>query len=231
MTDYEALAREAEDLLRRIAPTDLAGVPLYVVRTSELPDDLGGNCGVCGGFTSEIADLVYRDVIGRRWVGRGGCVVVNDRMARRDGWSDPDGVRNWFLTVAAHELAHVLQRPEPFSPIGERVAPADLRDVAVAMLSPLADPETSSRLPLRESHDATFVRLALHVAHRAAALGEDLCDTTLLSCGFWLSPAKFYRAALGDELGRMAHLPFAEIRRAPLPAEFLREWETDAAEG
>src|SRR4051794_2448099 len=102
----DELCAEAADLCRRLAPLDLADVPLYVVPASRVPKDRGGDtCHL--GFTAPSLDLHLRGAIGRGWRGRGEVIVLRDEAA--EGMAGVSG-RELFLTVAVHELAHILDR-------------------------------------------------------------------------------------------------------------------------
>jgi hypothetical protein len=50
------LCAQAEALCQRIAPRDLAGLPVYVVPQSALPADLG-TADACDGYTTPSLDL------------------------------------------------------------------------------------------------------------------------------------------------------------------------------
>lgn len=80
MTDsrVESLFIQARDLCRRVAPIDLANVPLYILPSSRLTAKLGAARG-CFGFTSGTLDLLLKDEIGTEWRGRGPCIVHRDQ--------------------------------------------------------------------------------------------------------------------------------------------------------
>ena len=84
--------------------------------------------------------------------------------------------------------------------------------------------------PLHAGHGASFIRIALHLRHRAREHGVILLANDL--CGgprYGLSSGTCYRAALGDEPGRMAHLTFREIAAIEPPTEFTNLWASDVA--
>src|SRR4051812_26255435 len=113
----DQLCNEAADLCRRLAPLDLARTPVYVVPASRVPKDRGGDtCHL--GFTAPSLDLHLRGAIGRGWRGRGEVIVLRDEAA--EGMPGVGG-RELFLTVAVHELAHILDRCAV-----DRDEPADL---------------------------------------------------------------------------------------------------------
>jgi hypothetical protein len=92
------------------------------------------------------------------------------------------------------------------------------------------DPPTNgpgAAIPWR-GHEWAFIRAALHLAHRAAALGVDLTPRDVFDAEtYGLTPTGRYVAALGDEPDRLAGCDFATVARTPPPAAFGELWLAD----
>jgi len=228
------LAVQAEALCRAVAP-DVAGGPLYVVLHADLPSELRMSDGL-EGFTTRYLDLILRPTLERlgRWRGRGPAMVVNPaaiasdlaelgRPARRRCFA------RTFLGDVLHELAHIFDA----GLIGGPEPPANLVTFAALALKAELDGVTaptngpSATIPWRR-HEAPFIRLVLHLAHRARTCGtwlfaEDVFDAV----EYGLSPTRRYAAALGDEPGRLAGSAFADIQATPLPTAFAELWQAD----
>lgn len=228
------LAAQAEALCRAVAP-DVAGGPLYVIPHADLPSELRMSDGL-EGFTTRYLDLILRPTLEQlgRWRGCGPAMVVNaaaiarglaelGRPARRRCFAPT------FLGDVLHELAHILDA----GLIGEPEPPANLVAFAALALqaelngvtAPTNDP--SAPLPWRR-HEAPFIRIALHLAHRARACGawlqaEDVFD----AIEYGLSSTWRYTQALGDEPARLAGCLLADIRTTPQPAAFAELWRAD----
>ena len=78
---------ETTKLLRKIAPADIGGHPLYLAFSSSLPRDLRPPESVWG-MHSPALDLGLRAWLESRgeWRGRGPAIVVNDLSIRLDAW-------------------------------------------------------------------------------------------------------------------------------------------------
>ncbi|HPM24196.1 MAG TPA: hypothetical protein PLP66_09845 [Phycisphaerae bacterium] len=227
------LRTEAEALCRAVAP-ELAGRPLYVVLASDVYADPGNGDGP-DGCTMRHLDLMLRPTLERlgRWSGRGPAMVLDPRsIARTAARRIRPARRRVFapaaLGVAIHELAHVLTaEPDEAEPTAEYVK------AGRAMLTADADgTETPTNgpgaaVPWR-GHEWAFIRAALHLTHRAAALGVDLTPRDVFDAEpHGLAPTGRYVAALGDEPDRLAGCDFATIARTPPPAAFAELWLAD----
>ncbi len=224
--DIDALMARAVCLCRAVAPLDLAGAPLYIVRQSRLPEHLGGKA-VCDGFTCPRLDLYLREAIGPAWQGRGPCMVINDTdFGRLDA---PDAECHMLATVL-HELAHILERP-PVDRAGEDMDEAKLifESLCVGHAVSRETPPDETAAPF-QNHGLRFIRAALHLRHRAQAAGVLV---TLSGCcagrRYGLSHLNLYRKALGDEPARLAGLAIRDILRTPYPKAFRRLWAADVA--
>lgn len=223
-----ALCRRAERIGRRIADRDLAGRPFYVVAQSEAVE-VFGRSEECDGYTSPRLDLYLRDVIGPRWRGRGPCVVVNDLVLREDcgEFWEP-----FFLATFLHELAHVVERPEPApapAPLDPQRLTFESLVLAHATSRPVARPDAVRVAPVVDpAHGLRFVRAALHLRHRAARHGVRVGPGLVFDArGRGLSHTNAYRASLGDEPVRMAHAAIRDVLATPLPEPFARLWADD----
>jgi hypothetical protein len=226
VTDQDILVQKVEALCYRLAPHDLGTDPLYIVRQSRIPPELGGR-SICGGFTSPRLDLYLQTVIAPAWRGRGPCLVVNDTDFLPT--MDSQDIETEFLGVVVHELAHVLERPHVLAPFPVSIEPARIQFEAIClgnMMSAEATPEEESFAFV--GHGINFIRIVLHLCHRAKQ--SDMWLTPAGLCAgrqYGLSHANRYRAALGDEPQRLAHASFREIIATPAPSEFSQIWTED----
>lgn len=216
-----ALCRRAESLCRRVAPRDLAGVPVYVVPQSAAVGLLW-QASECEGYTSPSLDLHLRGVIGPGWRGRGPCLVVNDLLLVPSAGED---LEPYFLATAVHEFAHVLERPSLFAE-RRHPEPARLTFEALALARAVAEPPSEAQRRAEVlTHGDRFTRAALHLCHRAERAG--VWVPTAQVCGGWkygLSHAHAYRAALGDEPRRMSDARIRDVLGTPPPEPFARLW-------
>jgi len=224
--DTAALVARAEQLCRTIAADDLAGLPLYILPQSRLPDELGGR-SVAYGFTAPNLDLYLQEVIAADWRGRGPCMVIHDGDF---GNLDPADVEHAFMATVLHELAHVLDRR-----IGYKhrppVDPVRLKFEALCVGHAVATEPAAreSSLPYA-GHGDRFIRAALHLQYRAAIADVAVAPSQLCAGReYGLSHANRYRDALGDEPRRLAHGSFRELLDRPPPEPFSRLWAEDIA--
>jgi hypothetical protein len=223
-----------------LAP-DLAKAPLYLVGSSELPRDFRGSArATVGGCTSKILDLALCDFLGPRWAGRGAAVVVNDTALRREirtcarhwGQDARDVFRCAMLGIVLHEMSHVIDRDHLAFPAGD-IDPLEvalMRRVVGDVLVEESGQEREFGIPPFRDHEWGFVRVLLHLLHRAYEAGERVA-WHFMSGGrtYGIAPFHRYEAALGDEPQRMADATFAEIRATPPPASFRDLWNADAS--
>lgn len=258
LPDVDDLCARAESACRAIASRDLEGTPLYIMPQSRLPAELGGR-SVCDGFTTPSLDLYLRDVIGPAWRGRGPCMVINDvgdqsvgRSVREvalpweDGWSAKHGsdqlvghcVRQAIaddleldlLRIVLHELAHILQRSQLYLD-RQGAEPARIMFEALVLGDCVAaEPTSEPASPPFSGHEADFIRIALHLRHRAE-MGGMLIPLFGYCAGtpYGLSHANRYRQALGAEPRQLASELFRDILATPYPKPFWRLWTADVA--
>lgn len=215
------LWRQAELLCRAVARRDLAGVPLYILPQSQMTVGLGTAYHYA--FTTPRADLMFRDQVDP-WLGRGPCVVVNDLGLAED--FDPIDLSYVTLNCVLHELAHILDRPALYAEDPGNTAERMQFDrlVAVDVLSrpPRVD------LPAYFGHEASFIRIAIHLAYRATLAGFDTKPAGIFhGHRHGLSSAACYEDALADEPQSMASLAIREIQTIPLPVPFSKLWQAD----
>lgn len=149
-----------------------------------------------------------------------------DQMEIRD-------VESAVAGITLHELAHVLQRPALFRDRQNEV-PAKLMYEALCVghivaTEPAPDSPAATTKPYF-GHEADFIRVALHLRHRAEQAGVLVplycyCAGTL----YGLSHPNRYREALGDEPARLADASFREIIATSFPEAFSRLWAADMA--
>jgi hypothetical protein len=220
------LCEWAEDLCRRVAPNDLAGLPLYVVAQSAIRETFG-EARATYGYTLSRLDLILRDQIGPAWQGRGPCIVVSDLALAEDFG---DFVPTNFLATALHELAHVFERGMTFAEEPELSTARLIFDglvVARAMDEPVPNTERPQRFL---QHDDRFLRAVLHMRHRANGLGVHLGrDHILPADQLMLYSVGRYRAALDDELDRFIGLGIRTILSMAPPPPFARLWAEELA--
>ena len=230
------LAAQAERLCRALAP-DVAHGPLYVVLRPDLPTEYQGGDGGALALTSRHLDLMLRPTLERQrsWRGRGPAILLDPVAISADaGHRVQPARRRVFPAVAMglvlHELAHIIDfgpRPDEAEPdpdliqFGRLTLAADLTGTE----SPTNGP--GAAVPWR-GHEWPFIRLVMHLAHRAATLGVDVTARDVFDArDYELSPTHRYVAALGDEHARLATRPITTISQEPLPAAFVALWEAD----
>jgi hypothetical protein len=225
MSDFAALIDRAGQLCRAIAGRDLAGHELYIILQSEISAEYGAAEG-CEAYTSPCLDLYLREFISN-WRGRGPCLVLNDLALQAD--VHPDDWEGVVLTNTVHELAHILDRPTLYRERRD-AEPDRLKFEALVLADEVRQPRPTVAPQPWAGHEASFIRIALHLRHRAREQGVLLLASALCSGPrYGLSPASAYRAALGDEPTRLAHLAFREIAGIQPPTEFTTLWASDVA--
>lgn len=223
-TDFDAIIAKGHSLCRKIAARDLGKLPLYIVRQSAIASELGAANG-CSGYTTPSLDLYLRDHIGKRWQGRGPCMVINDIALLAD--VHPEDLEDITLGTIVHELAHVLDHPRLYED-RPNVEPAKLKFESLVLADAITRPRPAAKVLPYHGHGASFIRIALHLRHRAWQHGIHLLANEL--CGgsrYGLSPGSAYKGTLGNEPRRLAHLTFNQIVAIEPPAEFTKLWADD----
>jgi hypothetical protein len=221
-----ALRNRAEKLCRTLAPKDLGNAPLYILQQSQIPPEIGGK-SICGGFTTPRLDLYLQAVIGPAWQGRGPCLVVNDTdiLPTMDGTD----IETEFFSTTLHEFSHILERPRMIVPPPIQVEPARIQFEALVVGQAITQEITPAEEPMvSEQHSVRFIRIALHLCHRAREMGVWLTPSHLCAGqAYDLSHANCYREVLGDEPRRLAEASFQDILALPAPHAFLKLWTED----
>ncbi len=225
MSDFAALVDRAGQLCRAIASRDLGGHELYIIRQSAISAEYGTAEG-CEAYTSPCLDLYLREFI-LNWRGRGPCLVLNDLAMQAD--VHPEDLEAVVIGNTLHELAHILDRPALYRERRD-AEPDRLKFEALVLADEVGQPRPTVAPQPWAGHGASFIRIALHLRHRAREhgvllLANDLCSGPR----YGLSPASAYRAALGDEPDRLAHLKFPEIAGIEPPEPFTNLWASDVA--
>ena len=223
--DFAALVHRAGQLCRTIASRELVDHELYIIRQSEISAEYGTAEG-CEAYTSPCLDLYLREFI-PNWRGRGPCLVLNDLAMQAD--VHPEDLEAVVLGITIHELAHILDRPSLYR-TREATEPDHLKFEALVLADEVAQPRPTVAHQPYAGHGASFIRIALHLRHRARKQGvlllaNDLCAGPR----YGLSSGTCYRAALDDEPAKMAHLTFREIAGIVPPKAFTNLWASDVA--
>lgn len=216
------LLARADVLCHQIAGRDLGDTPLYIVPQSLLP------AGYYEGayhyaFTTPSLDIYLADHI-KPYRGRGPCMLINDLGLVED--IGPFDLEYMVTKIVLHELAHILDRPALFADrTGEDPNKLLFESLVIADTTKRNDP---SDLPAFYGHGASFIRIALHLCHRATLLGIDIppagiCDGRR----YGISHASDYEDALGDEPARCVDMLFREINAMEAPPEFSQLWASD----
>ncbi len=230
------LAAHAEALARCVAP-DVATGAFYVVLRPDLPAEYQGGDGGALALTSRHLDLMLRPTLERqrRWRGRGPAILLDPiAIAAEAAHRVQPARRRVFPAVAMglvlHELAHIIDagprqgevEPDPdLIQFGRLTLAADLTGTGAPTNGP------GAAAPWH-GHEWPFIRIALHLAHRAAALGVDAPATDVFDArDYELSPTYRYVAALGNERARLADTPIMTIGQIPPPAAFAALWQAN----
>ncbi len=222
--DLDAL----EVFCRRLAPVDLAGLPLYLIDGDTLPPDRTATThGGLIGYTYEGLDADIRDVLGERWRGRGPALIVSANAVR--DYYHESVLADVIEAVVLHELAHVLalgtgrDRTAPDAPA--RMEPEQLK-WARFMAGPLPKAEEGERVEADTHHGAEFVRVAVHLLARAEELGRDRVEffDRIVAANEGTRACYgmgYYRWALRADLARFSDVSFAAIMATPVPPELV----------
>ena len=216
-------AAQIEDMLRQAVP-DLAGLPLYVCLASDgVPETLRG---WMGGYAGPQTDLVVRDWLGGRYLGRGPAMVIDDLKARDVARiEDLPSLEGAIVRAnAIHEMAHLVDMGFDLT---NDVTTAAIQAREIAETTRLCASKPQLAAPFL-CHTATWIRVALHLVHRVRQQGLHVdAGSVFLSDYYQVSPHDAYREALGDEFDRLGAATFAEIMRTPPPADFQDLWNQD----
>ncbi|MEQ1826532.1 MAG: hypothetical protein ABL921_11330 [Pirellula sp.] len=209
-------------LCRTIAGADLLGVPLYLVPQSRIAAEFG-NADGCYGYTLPSAALYLRSYIDP-WLGFGPCAVINDLALAED--FDPIDLEYATLAVILHELAHILDRPVLCD--DRRDAPLEKIQFESLVLADSIQKAPRSELPPYAGHGPSFMRLVIHLAHRANLVGVETCPAAVFAGHrYSLSPTAFYQDALEDEPTQQINRRLRDLPSVAPPNRFLDVWDSD----
>jgi hypothetical protein len=156
-------------------------------------------------------------------------MVVRD--VALEGTMDERDVATVLTGITIHELAHILGRRQLYQERDEADV-ATINAEAAGISRHVAGPALGEhrRIPFY-GYGATFIRIVLHLCHRADAAcvpiaPREVCETI----GYCLSPVNVYRSALGTEPRRLARASMREIVATPYPKPFWRLWANDVAQ-
>lgn len=230
------LTRRATALCLAIAP-ELRQRPFYVMLASDLP--VSERSRTTAGHVSPTMDLYLQPHLGERWRGRGPAMVVDDCLLRDEvaatlgGFSerlrDVVEPRLWavalpnFYRLVLHELGHAFALGGDHKPLEAAVQGAIRSHGYGGLVADIdkrieADPGLVRQRPYHSP--VSWLRLVIHLQHRAAALGVAAAPEPIERWG--CSPFPLYVEALGGEPVRLTRLPVGEILQRPLPAEYRR---------
>jgi hypothetical protein len=220
--DVATLLAQAETLCRAVAGRDLEGVPMSIVAQSILPVDCGSG-DHCYSYTLPSLDIYLADHI-PGYCGRGPCMVIND-VALADDF-DHEDLQYVVPAYVLHELSHVLDRPALFDD-RTGVDPDRLLFESLVVADCTKRPPRED-IPLYHGHEAGFIRIALHLCHRAERAGVDIAPAAICAGHrYGLSHASDYQDALGDEPARCTDVLFRDIAATDPPPAFTRLWAQD----
>jgi hypothetical protein len=222
MSDIAALVHDTEKLCRAVATRELEGHPLYIVPQSQIAHEWGKAAAILG-VTNPWLDMCLQHLI-PDYRGRGPAMIVNDLFL------EPVDLKYVFAAVALHELAHVLERTEPFSDLPPCAAignAADLVARASEITSLAINTKELVELPIVNVHGIEFMRIAIHLCYRSTRYGHKVTPAAVASRYDGRSGPWLYEIALGDEPERRANDAFSDIKASAPPPEFTALWEKD----
>ena len=213
---------DATRLCHVVAGSDLEGFPLYLVRQSLISAEFG-NAEKCYGYTLPSAALYYRAYI-NPWLGFGPCAVINDIALAED--FDPEDLEYATRAVVLHELAHILDRDVLC--VERRDEPAEKIQFESLVVANATRQSPRSERPPYAGHGPSFLRLVVHLSHRANAAGFDASPAAIFAGHrHRLSPASQYQDALEDEPSQQINNRLRDLPSVELPSRFLEVWNSD----
>lgn len=208
---------EGHDLCRQIATLDLAGYPLYIIPQSRIVDFFG-KAEACYAYTAPNLDLYLKKYIDT-WHGRGPCMVINDLAIAEDydACFHEELVRNHIV----HELAHVLDRPQP---VPQKFLSADRVTFESLIVASVTNTEPSTA-PIY-GHALSFIRIAVHLIERANREGQDIRHAGVCRMrDYGLSPIEDYVKAIGFEVEENIYVRVRDF--PPPPIRLLELFQSD----
>lgn len=211
-----------EAFCRDLAGADLGDLPLYIVPQSTLPPQCGSGNDCYGYFTPSL-DLYLREHI-PNFRGRGPCMVIND-VALREDHADED-LDYVMHACVLHELAHILDWPLVY-PEPVNVDPQKLMFEALVVAKATGRP-ARVEVPRYYGHEASFIRIALHLVYRAERFGMAISPAAVYaSHRYGVSHISEYLDALDEEPANCADKTIRQIVAEDPPRAFSELWNSD----
>jgi hypothetical protein len=187
-------------------------------------------------FTQTQLDRIVRPYIADAPPGRF-VAIVYDRAKIEEWGIDDDALRRHWVALQCHEYAHAIELRFETDYLRRELPAGTVEHDATGLAAGAnVDPQQMTAKEREEwedlsfhSHDDRFVRVALHLAHRA----ETFCKTGRITPGMVCSttPGRShpdrYAAELGDEPARRIADPFAAIMASDPPTAFSELFERD----
>jgi hypothetical protein len=198
---------------------------VYIARSSDdAPFGLPGALGA----TSRSLDVVLMPWLRSRgeWAGRKPAIFIDDVAIKKlieDENGDEQLHDQILAAVLTHEVGHIAESsPDLTEPTEERCGSA-MAALAFS-LDAVVDGTVFSFSPFW-SHGERFIRGAIHLAYRAAALGCAFPVEFLFFEAYHLPSACEFQHALGREPQYLASVPIRDIHTFQPTGEFIRLWQ------
>jgi hypothetical protein len=176
------------------------------------------------GVTGPLLDVTLMPWLQSRgeWNGRAPAIFVADDRVATVAAEAKASAEQIVAAVVIHEAAHIVDRGIDLSPpTPERCELA--AEVAAYSTRTADDP---ARPPM-DGHGWRFVRLAVHLHHRAEATGWHLPINYLFSGrSYEIADPSLFQYALQQEPKNLADVPILEINTFRPPAQFVALWQT-----
>lgn len=203
------------ELLRCVDPHNLE--PLYVLSDREVAGQV--DMSNAKGIYNPALRYGLRETIDQciGWNGPGFvCAIRLEDCPYFDDLAD----------VLLHEYAHHIEMHERTNAIRETVD-AD-RTHALWEMEPRDYPVAVATSPPWEKHGPSYIRVCIHLAHRARRNGwRGTVDHLVQSDRYLLSPATLYAHHSGDEPERLQDRPLLKVSRTDPPGPFKEFAEYD----
>lgn len=160
------------------------------------------------------------------WAGPGIAMAFNAVEMNEYTKRTPFGWAEMYFCTGIHELSHALSHAPPyFSETPPCDALRELRPDIVPVLRETVRAEVGPPWFLHEAD--TWLRLLLHLCHRASSSRWCPASAAVDAELYGLSRVGEYAKAIGDEPQRMAGATIEKIKVEPLPAAYLELWQFD----
>jgi hypothetical protein len=219
----ENLLNECHTLALAIAPELAAEMPLYVVDTDQLCEEICAGC--LGWATAGLRSLGLADDL-PGWQGPGNvialdCTAILDHVG-------PDLFDRFTRNVCIHEAAHLLPALKPVPMPRDFELSSGVKEAALKRLKAGLDGPDQPPGEPGDPHDSRFIRRCCHLFYRACAAGYDVLMPQLFGpFHLWLSRPEFYLAVLLPECIRMHDQSFGTIENEPAPQALMDLWQSD----